>query len=73
MPRVYGMQPWLIVLPRFLDISSTKALTEITSQAHTYYFLTSLNFPDLSFKRQGAKEASFLEIKFLQYFKVAKK
>ena len=27
------------------------------------YFLTSLNFPVLSFKREGAKETSFLEVK----------
>ena len=29
----------------------------------TYYFLHSLNFPALSFKREGAKEAFFLEAK----------
>ena len=29
----------------------------------TYYFLPSLNFPTLSFKREGAKEASFLKSK----------
>ena len=28
-----------------------------------YYFLPTLNFPALSFKRKGAKEASFLEVK----------
>ena len=29
----------------------------------TYYFLASFNFPALSFKREGAKKASFLEVK----------
>ena len=41
-----------------------------------YYFLPSLNFLALSFKREGAKEASFLEVKIFfeaAYFKVGKK
>ena len=38
----------------------------------TSYFLASLNFPVLSFKREGAKEASFVEVKLFTRWHITK-
>ena len=47
----------------WVNLSSLELnITEIINLG-TCYFLPSLNFPTLSFKREGAKEASFLDIK----------
>ena len=43
-----------------------------SSFIHSYYFLASLNFPTLTFKREGAKEASFLEVKLFTRRRISK-